>query len=281
MSQKPYDLFDVSARGITIGAEIGGIDLRAPLTPDLHRELHRALLEWKVIFFRDQHLTADEHIAFARNWGSLETHPALQAGSKPELVRFEKGGEEVTPASAGYENTWHSDVSWRAEPSLGSILRCIEGPEVGGDTLWADMHAAYDQLPVTTQSKLEGLSGRHSFIAAFGQFFSPEKAREMATLYPDQLHPVIRTHPETLRKLLYVNGIFTQEIVGLSTDESEDLIGELCSYATLPELQVRWNWRPHDVAFWDNRSTQHYACSDYWPARRVMERATVIGDRPF
>jgi taurine dioxygenase len=282
LESKPYELFELRPLAPTIGAHITGIDMREPLDADTFGELNRALLEWKVLFFRNQEITPEQHLAFARHWGALEVHPALKEGSLPELVRFEKGGtEDITPSTAGYENSWHTDVSWRAVPSLGSILHCIDGPEIGGDTLWADMYAAYDQLTDDLKSEIDGLTATHSFMASFGRMFPPEQQAAMAAKYPDETHPVVRTHPETGRKLLYVNSIFTQLINGRASDASDALLDELLRYPVIPELQVRWNWAPHDVAFWDNRCTQHYACSDYWPKRRVMERATIVGTRPY
>jgi taurine dioxygenase len=285
VESKPFDLFELTPVGVTLGAQINGVDMREPLRPEVHAEVHRALLEWKVLFFRDQQITPEQHVAFAKNWGALEIHPALKEGSLPELVRFEKGAgaaeAPVTPANAGYENTWHSDVTWREIPSLGSILRCVDGPAVGGDTLWADMCAAYDQLDAATLDAVATKTASNSFMAAFGSHFPESERAAMAAKFPDASHPMIRTHPETGRKLVYVNAIFTQAVNGVELDASEDLLDTLFATANIPELQVRWNWRPNDVAFWDNRATQHYACSDYWPQRRVMERATIVGDRPY
>jgi taurine dioxygenase len=281
VESKPYERFELIPRGVTIGGEIRGVRLDEPVDAELFSELNRALLEWKVLFFRDQDITAEQHIDFAKHWGSLEIHPALVPGAIPEIVRFEKGGENRNAVDSGYENTWHSDVSWRPEPSLGSLLRCIACPEMGGDTLFADMYAAYDQLSDDLRERIAGLTAQHSFSAAFGKYLGPEKMAELMDKHPDQTHPIVRTHPETGRRLLYVNVVFTQSVNGLSFDESEALLDELLRYSSIPEIQTRWSWRPNDVAFWDDRATQHYACSDYFPKRRVMERVTVCGDRPF
>ena len=217
----------------TIGAVVEGVDLSGPVDDELFAQLDGALLEWKVLFFRAQHITGEQQATFAANWGPLETHPFYGTVSgtdaaAPEVVRLEKGADVP-----GFENVWHSDVTWRVEPSLGSVLRAIDVPAVGGDTLWADMGAAYDRLT-----------------------------------------------PATGRRTLYVNRIFTQHIVGLDADESAELLEHLYLQAGFPEYQCRWSWQQGDVAFWDNRSTQHYAASDYFPQRRVMERITVCGDRP-
>ena len=271
-----YDHLTVTPLTPVIGAEVDGIDLREPLDPAVFDELHRALLEWKVLFFRQQHLSSEQHRSFARLWGELEVHPFLPAGAAPEVVRFEKGADQK-----GYENIWHSDVSWREIPSLGSVLRCLECPAVGGDTLWADMAVAYDGLPDDVKARIDGLDAVHDFSNSFGLGLSPDDLAAMQTKFPPAVHPVVRAHPETGRKTLYVNGIFTSHIVGLERADSDALLAELCIQAQVPEYQCRFRWQPGSLAIWDNRATQHYAVSDYWPARRVMERATIIGDRPF
>jgi len=258
-----------------IGATVEGVDLRKPLDEELFRELERALLQCKVLFFRDQPISAAEQLAFARHFGEVEVHPFLPAGEVPEVIRFEKD-EQVK----GVENIWHSDVSWREVPSMGSILHAIEVPSVGGDTLWADMAAAWQGLPDDLKERIEGLEAVHDFAHSFGLLLSPEELEEKRRQFPPAVHPVVRTHPRTGEKILYVNQIFVSHIVGLEEEESDRLLAELCAQAAIPEYQVRFRWEPHSVAFWDNRSTQHYAVSDYWPRRRVMERVTIIGERP-
>ena len=259
----------------SIGAEVTGVDLRQPLDDVARAELHRALLEWKVLFLRDQPVTGEQHRAFARTWGELEVHPFLPQGDVPEIVRFEKGDDQK-----GYENIWHSDVSWRALPSLGSILRCVECPDVGGDTLWADMGAAYDGLSQATKDQIDDLVAVHDWLPTFGMAMDEATRDELRKDFPAVEHPVVRTHPETGRKTIYVNRAFTQHIVGLDERASRELLEHLYVQASFPEYQCRFKWEPGDVAYWDNRSTQHYASSDYFPQRRVMERITVIGDRP-
>jgi len=278
---RPYTTFGVTPLSPTIGGVITGVSLAQPVDAALFSELNRALLEGKVIFFRDQHITGEQHTAFAANWGPLESHPFIslrkdQTPEQPQVVRFEKG-----PNVAGYENTWHSDVSWRENPSLGSVLRAIEVPEVGGDTLWADMGAAYDGLSDETKAQIEGLTAVHDWITTFGRGMNDEAREQLRPDFPAVEHPVVRTHPETGRKTLYVNQAFTQHVVGLDPDGSRQLLQQLYLRACFPEYQCRFHWRAGDVAFWDNRATQHYAVSDYYPNRRVMERITVIGDRPF
>ncbi len=272
----PYRRFEVLPAGPTIGAEICGVDIGGPIDDELFGELDRALLEWKVLWFRDQDVTGAQHRDFARLWGALEVHPFLPAGEVPEVVRFDKGPDE-----SGYENIWHSDVSWRLEPSLGSVLRCVVPALSGGDTLWADMYMAYACLDEETKGRIESLRAVHDFAASFGLNMGPSELAEMREQYPPAEHPVVRTHPRTGRKLLYVNEVFTTEIVGLDAGESASLLAHLCAQSRVPEYQCRFRWEPNSIALWDNRCTQHYAVSDYAPQRRVMERATIVGDRPF
>lgn len=184
----------------------------------------------------------------------------------------------------GRENGWHSDVTWRLEPSLGSVLRLIEVPKVGGDTLFADMEAAFEDLPDEVKEKVDGRIAVHDF-AHFRKMMkargaSPEDIEKMNEKYPMVEHPVIRTHPDTGRKSIYVNAAFTQYIKDMDKDESDELLEQLYATAGTPEYQCRFRWERNSVAFWDNRSCQHYAASDYWPHRRVAERVTIIGDRP-
>ncbi len=276
-----YDLaFSVNPLTPTIGAIIEGIDLRQELGDGEIDALRSALLDWKVIFFRDQDITRDQHIAFARRFGDLEIHPATPADQPdPEVLHIVH--DEM---SRGRENTWHSDVTWRPEPSLGSILRAVEVPAVGGDTLFCDMYAAYEGLSDKMKDFICGLDAEHSFIRVFGKRLAandPEKAKRLAAENPVQIHPVVRTHPETGRRGLYVNVAFVERIVGLSEIESRDLLDHLYAQARIPEYQCRFRWEKNSIAFWDNRACQHYAASDYFPQRRAMERVTICGDRPF
>jgi taurine dioxygenase len=265
----------------TIGVEIGGIDLAAPLDDETRHLLRQALLEWKVLFFRDQDITTEQHLAFARAFGELEVHPfAPHKPDYPEVLAIAHG-----PNNKGKENTWHSDVTWRLAPSLGSILRAIEVPPVGGDTLFADMYAAYDGLSDTIKARIDGRKALHDFghfragMRKAGK--SEAEIEAFNKKYPPVEHPIVRTHPETRRKCLYVNAAFTQHIVGMEPDDSKTLLAQLYAQAGIPEYQCRFRWTKNAIAFWDNRASQHYAASDYWPAVRRMERVTIIGDRPY
>jgi taurine dioxygenase len=264
----------------TIGAEIEGVDLTRPLSEATVSALRRALLDWKVLFFRDQEIDTGQHLAFARRFGELEVHPfAPQKPGYPEVLAITHDEK-----SRGRENTWHSDVTWRLEPSLGSILRALEVPPVGGDTLFADMYAAYEGLTDEVKARIEGALAVHDFEnfrrGMRKRGVSEAEIEAFDKLYPTVEHPVVRTHPETGRKALYVNAAFTRYIVGMEKAESDALLAHLYAQAAIPEYQCRFRWEKNSIAFWDNRASQHYAASDYFPAVRRMERVTVIGDRP-
>ena len=264
----------------TIGAEVEGVDLSQPLPAATVAALRQALLDWKVLFFRDQDITTEQHLAFARNFGDLEVHPfAPEKPGYPEVLAITHDDK-----SRGRENTWHSDVTWRLEPSLGSILRALEVPPVGGDTLFADMYAAYDGLTDEVKARIEGAVAVHDFEnfrrGMRKRGVSEAEIEAFDKLYPTVEHPVVRTHPETGRKALYVNAAFTRHIVGMEKAESDALLAHLYAQAAIPEYQCRFRWEKNSIAFWDNRASQHYAASDYFPAVRRMERVTVIGDRP-
>ena len=271
-----FDHFEARLQSPCLGAEIRGVDLGKPLSEPLARELNQALVEFKVLFFRDQDLTPEAHVAFAKHFGELEVHPFLPEGDVPELIRFAKDEEVV-----GVENIWHSDVSWREVPSLGSVLRAHEVPEVGGDTLWVDMEAVYAGLSESLKKEIEGKFAIHDFVHTFGIGLSEEERAEKRKQFPPARHPMVRTHPVSGRRCVYVNAIFTHHVDGLPEDESDDLLDRLHREVEIPEYQVRFHWEPNSIAFWDNRSTQHLAASDYWPQKRVMERLTIIGNRPF
>ncbi len=271
-----WEHFDARPLGATLGAELTGIDLTAPLSDAAVDEIRQALHDYKVIFFRDQPVTSDAHVAFASRFGDLEIHPFIPGNpGRPELVRFEKSAEV-----GGYENAWHHDVTWRECPSMGAVLHAIDVPAVGGDTLFSDMNAAYESLDDETRALVDTLSARHDFMKAFGHNVPAERRAEMRETYPVVEHPVTITHEGTGRKLLYVNRVFTDGIVGMDDDESDALLERLYREAETVEHQVRFHWENDSIAFWDNRAVQHYAASDYWPQRRVMERASILGSRP-
>ena len=271
-----YEHFEVRRIGATIGAELRGIDLTGELSDVAIADIRRALHDFKVIFFRDQPLSTDQHVAFAARFGQLETHPFLPSNTgQPELVRFAKDA-----AVAGYENGWHHDVTWRTEPSMGAVLHSISVPPVGGDTLFADMCAAYEGLPDDIRERIDGLSAEHDFMLAFGHNVPLEQRAAMREQFPAATHPVAPRHEVTGRRHLYVNRYFTTRIVGIPDDESRELLEYLARQADYPEFQCRFSWRNDSVAFWDNRAVQHYAASDYWPEPRVMERASICGSRP-
>ena len=273
-----------------LGAELSGIHIgAASRDPGLMAEVRALLLAHRVLFFRDQDITRAEHVAFARHFGPLEDHPV--AGSDPEhpgLVRIYKSPEVPNDR---YENSWHTDATWRERPPFGCVLRCIECPPVGGDTMWANMVLAYERLPAHVKQQIRALRARHSIEATFGAAMPIEKRLALKAQYPDAEHPVVRTHPETREQVLFVNG-FTTHFTNFHTPDNVrygqdyapgagQLLQYLQSQAFIPEYQVRWRWRPNSVAMWDNRSTQHYAVMDYPPCHRKMERAGIVGDATF
>lgn len=273
-----------------IGAEIAGVDLaEAVRNDDLFGAIRETLLRHRVVFLRNQRFSRAEHVAFARRFGELEDHPV--AGSDPEhpgLVRIYKSPDQPNDR---YENCWHSDATWRAAPQFGAVLRCVQSPPVGGDTMWANMALAYERLPDTVKTQIADLRARHSIEASFGAAMPLEKRLALKAQFPDAEHPVVRTHPDTGEKILYVNG-FTTHFTNFHTPDrvrfgqdanpgAADLLRYLVSQAYIPEFQVRWRWEPDSVAIWDNTATQHYAVMDYPPCHRKMERAGIIGNVPF
>ncbi len=273
-----------------IGAELVGVRLGDAARDDaLFAEIRALLLKHKVLFLRDQDMTRAEHVAFARRFGELEDHPV--AGSDPDhpgLVRIYKSPEQPNDR---YENSWHCDATWREKPPFGCVLHCVECPPVGGDTMWANMALAYENLPAHIKGQIDGLRARHSIEASFGAAMPTSKRHALKAQFPDAEHPVVRTHPETGEKILFVNG-FTTHFTNFHTPSNvrygqdatagaAQLLQYLISQAAIPEYQVRWRWSPGSMAMWDNRCTQHYAVMDYPPCHRKMERAGIMGDVPF
>jgi len=271
-----WERFDLQALGSTIGAAVNGVDLSTDLDAETVAELRAALVAHKVLVFEGQSLDAETQSRFASRFGELEHHPFLGGTEEtPYLVRLAKD-----EAVGGYENIWHSDVTWREQPAMAAVLRAVELPDSGGDTLWADMEAAWEGLSDRVKEQNEGRVAVHDFTLSYGAAMSSEDRARAGEEFPAVEHPIVRIHPESGRRALYVNRIFTSHIVGMDEDDSETLLDHLFAQAEVPEYQFRLRWSPGTVAMWDNRSTQHYASSDYWPQARVMERAAIIGDRP-
>lgn len=282
MAEAIRDLAEFQLNHLTpcIGTEVLGIDLAAEHDQATIDWLSALLVERKVLFFREQRISVDEHVAFARRFGELEVHPFTpNMATHPEVIELNNDREHPPRI-----NVWHSDVTWRQEPSLGSILRARVIPEVGGDTLFANMEAAYDALDDATREQIDGLVAVHdneAFLAGMKASGASDEAVEvMRRQYPPARHPVVRTHPVSGRKSIYVNRAFTRTIEGMPEDEAQALLERLYHQAWIPDFQCRFRWRVDSLAFWDNRAAQHYAAADYWPAERRMERVTIIGDRP-
>ncbi|MFC3711878.1 TauD/TfdA dioxygenase family protein [Sphingoaurantiacus capsulatus] len=272
--------------GPVLGAEIEGVDLTQPLDAAAVAAVRAALLKHKVIVFRDQDISHDDHLRFGRYFGDLEGHPVTATvPGYSEILHIEaadgmKLNERIAPIVRA-ANKWHTDVTFRPAPSLGGILRMRKMPSAGGDTLFADMAAVYRDLPDDLKARIAGLSAEHDILQSFGYRVDEAKRQALRAEYPPQAHPVVRTHPETGEKTLFVNHVFTTKIIGLPEADSTELLAQLIERVKAPEYQVRLRWTPNAIVFWDNRSTQHYAVLDYWPEERVVERVTVVGDRPF
>jgi len=275
ISLKAYNRIRVAPLAGALGAEVEGIDLRE-LDDEIIAELQDAWMHYKVLFFRDQDLTPQQHVEYAKIYGPLEVHPIVDShDDHPEIVVLES-----TPEKFAAAEVWHSDVTFRECPPLGSVLIGRILPAYGGDTCWANMELAYERLPDDVKEQIEGKYAIHSYVKAFSPQISPERKAEIEEEFPAQKHPIVRTHPVTGRRCLFVNRIFTLTIDGMSAEESRDLRYRLYQQVDAPEIQVRFRWRPNSIAQWDNRCTQHYAVPDHGGQHRLMERATIIGDRP-
>jgi len=273
-----------------IGAELRNVSLAdAANDPAVFAQIKDLLLQHKVLFFRDQPISRADHVKLAERFGPLEGHPV--AGSDPEhpgLVRIYK---DLDSPAEQYENAFHCDATWREAPPFGSVLRCVEGPAVGGDTIWVDMVQAYKRLPEHIKTQIAGLRARHSIESTFGASMPLEKRLALREMFPDAEHPVVRTHPETGEKVLFVNA-FTTHFTNFHTAANvryghdyspggSELLNYLIRQASIPEYQVRWRWTNDSFAIWDNRNTQHYAVQDYFPDVRKMERAGIVGEKTF
>ena len=273
-----------------IGAQLFDVSLaEASRNDDLFAEIRRELLVHKVLFLRDQDISKAEHVAFAERFGALEDHPV--AGSDPDHPGLVCIYKDLNSPPDHFENAWHCDATWRDAPPMGCVLRYREGPAVGGDTIWANMAKAYADLSDSVKQTIDGLYARHSIESTFGARMPIEKRHALKAQFPDAEHPVVRTHPETGEKVLFVSG-FATHFTNFHTADNvrygqdfapggQNLLAYLIGRAAIPEYQVRWKWSPNSFAIWDNRCTQHYAVMDYWPAVRKMERAGIIGDRPY
>lgn len=273
-----YETIEITPMTPRIGAEVSGIDLTKSLGNQQFQELHDALMEHSVLFFRNQDVDVEQHKNFGRLFGDLHIHP----GSPPPpghpeilIVHADKDSKHI----AG-EN-WHSDVTCDAEPPMGSILHLWEVPKSGGDTLFASMEAAYDDLSERMKIYLDGLNATHSGEQIYRGRYNTQKHDDTNVTYPRNVHPVVRTHPVTGRKSIFVNKTFTTHINEIPKAESDSVLAFLYSHCAKPDYQVRFKWQPHSIAFWDNRCVQHLALWDYYPQVRSGYRVTVKGDKPF
>jgi len=244
-----------------LGAEVRGIDLGNPTLPDIDG-VKALLVEHHVLFFPDQRLDVDQHVALGRHFGELEGHPHLKnpITEHPELF-------ELVASGGGVADEWHTDITFRPDPALMSILHMVKCPDVGGDTLWTNLHAAYDELSPPMQDLCEGLTALHDAL--------PHNRPDQMTI-----HPVVRVHPETGRKLLYVNEHFTRRIVEMNASESEMLLSYLTRWVQNPRFTVRYRWTEGTIGMWDNRCTQHFVLNDF-EGERIVQRVTVMGDEPI
>jgi taurine dioxygenase len=275
---------EVTPRGATIGAEVKGVDFSKPVDAATAAAIHDALMRYSVIYFRDAAMTPAQHVAFGRLFGELTVHPFVpHLGEFPEVVVLDNHADNPVFST----DHWHSDETFRAIPPMGSILRCLVRPETGGETLWCDMVAAYEGLSEKMRRFLSGLEAVHDFKNFRHKFdHLPPRERharlaEMEEELPNPAHPVVRTHPVTKRKALFVNEQFTIGIKDMREDESRALLDFLFAQARIPEYQFRFHWEVNSMVFWDNAPLQHYAANDYYPQRRTMHRVTIKGDKPF
>jgi taurine dioxygenase len=265
----------------TIGAVVSGIDLSRPLGNANFVAVQDALLRHQVLFFEQQSITPRQHRDFAASFGDLHIHPIYpQVADQPEIIVLDNHADNPTD-----NDNWHTDVTFIETPPMGSILLARELPPHGGDTLWSNMAAAFAALSAPLQTLLTGLSAVHDFAKSFpAEQFAPKVGEEgwqrARAKNPPVVHPVVRIHPATGVKGLFVNEGFTTRILGLTARESDALLRLLFEHIARPEFTCRWRWKLNSIAFWDNRVTQHFAVNDYLPHRRVMHRATILGDRP-
>lgn len=264
-----------------LGAEIRGVDLAQPIAPETYQQIRQALVEYEVIFFRDQAIDPAHQKGLASLFGPLQTHPAYNTvEGYPEITILESTRDKPTRIEK-----WHTDMTFRQHPPMGTLLLSRIVPERGGDTQFSSMTAAYDALSAPMQAFLQELTAVHDFSHGFRESLEEPGGRERLSQAlvdnPPVEHPVVRTHPETGKKLLFVNELFTTHILGLTQAESDNLLAFLFTHVRTPEFCCRFRWTANAVAFWDNRSTQHKPVNDYFPAHRRMERVTIDGDKPY
>jgi taurine dioxygenase len=271
-----YETLEVETLTPHIGAKVRGVDLSQPLTNEQARDVHQAWIDWKILVFPNQHLNRDQHKAFARRWGKLHVHPMQPTyGGDEEILVVKTTRDSAYTSGDG----WHTDVTCDPVPPLGSMLYITETPASGGgDTLFADMYLAYQMLSDPMKEFLDPLVAEHD---GAGPYVGSYKSTPPEGGYPKSQHPVIVTHPDSGKKLLYVNRGFTSHIVGLSRSESNAVLEMLYRLIdSTPRLYCRVDWEPNSLAFWDNRCTQHHAVWDYWPSSRYGERVSIVGDQP-
>jgi len=274
-------MFTVQPLACALGAELSGVDLTLELSPKILKELRRLLVEYEVVFFRDQDISPAQHRSLAASFGPLQTHPAYNTVEGfPEITILESTAENPSKIEA-----WHSDMTFREHPPLGTVLRSKIIPAQGGDTLWASMTAAYDGLSTPMQNFLANLTAEHDFSYGFKESLAEPGGRERLAQAvadnPPVIHPVIRTHPESGKKVIFVNSLFTTRILELNNKESEDVLKFLFEHVVTAEYSCRFRWAPNSIAIWDNRSTQHKPINDYFPAHRMLQRITIDGDIPY
>jgi taurine dioxygenase len=272
-----------------LGAEVTGLDLSQPLADDDFKRIHRAHLDHHVVVFRDQRITPDQQISFSRRFGPLQIHVLrqFQLTGHPEILIVSNVLEDGKPIGLGDAgHFWHSDLSYKETPSLGSLLHAQELPAEGGDTLFANMHLAWDTLPQALRDAVKGRSAEHTYLAKYAELqkrspWRPNLSAEQIAEVKPVVHPIIRTHPETGRKALFVSEHFTTRVIGLPENESRDLLQALFEHSVRDAHIYRHVWREHDLVFWDNRSLMHLAAGTPDHLRRKMYRTTIEGDTPF
>jgi taurine dioxygenase len=283
------DSFQVELFDAPLGAEIMGLDLNRPLPHRDFQRIHKAHLDHHLLVFRDQRITPQQQVDFSRRFGPLQIHVLrnFQLPSYPEVLIISNIIENGKPLGLGDAgHFWHSDLSYKEKPSLGSMLHAQELPLEGGDTLFANMHLAYDTLPAALRHAVQGARAEHSYLAQYEELrrrspFRPALTQAQIDEVKPVEHPVVRTHPETGRKALFVSEHFTTRIVGIPEDESRALLAELFAHSVKPEHVYRHRWAPHDLVFWDNRSLMHLAGGTPDHLRRKLYRTTIEGDVPF